>query len=77
MDVQRKITDELYKDCVGRTYRVLVERTGDHDDHLLAGRTENNIIIDFEGEPSLVGEFALVEITSASNRSVRGKLVNE
>ncbi|WP_249293418.1 tRNA (N6-isopentenyl adenosine(37)-C2)-methylthiotransferase MiaB [Fumia xinanensis] len=77
LDVQRKITDELYRDCVGRTYRVLVERTGDHDDYLLAGRTENNIIIDFEGDPSLVGEFAMVEIVSANNRSVRGKLVNE
>lgn len=75
LEVQRKITNELYQNCIGRTYRVLVERTGDQDDHLLTGRTENNMIIDFEGDPSLVGQFVLVEIASASNRSVRGRLV--
>ena len=36
--------------------------------------SENNIIIDFEGDPSMVGEYAEVEIVSASNRSVTGKI---
>lgn len=71
---QREITDELYKTCIGKEYRVLVERTADDDDSLLAGRTENNIIIDFKGDSSLVGEFVNVKIVSANNRSVIGEI---
>jgi tRNA-2-methylthio-N6-dimethylallyladenosine synthase len=71
---QREITDELYKEEIGKKYRVLIERTADDNGYLLAGRTENNIIIDFEGDPSMVGEYAEVEIVSASNRSVTGKI---
>lgn len=74
---QRKITEGIYQQYIGKTYRVLIERTGDHDDHLLAGRTGNNMIIDFEGEPSMVGEFAWVEIVSVSNHSVTGKLIHK
>ncbi len=71
---QREITDELYKEEIGKKYRVLIERTADDNGYLLAGRTENNIIIDFEGDPSMVGEYAEVEIVSANNRSVTGKI---
>ena len=74
--VQKEITNEIYKSCVGKSYKVLVERTSDNNEYILAGRTENNIIIDFEGDPSLVGEYAEVEIVSANNRSVLGKLKN-
>lgn len=72
---QRSITDELYKNEVGKIYRVLIERTADDDEYLLAGRTENNIIIDFKGDKSLVGKYADVKIVSANNRSVLGEMI--
>ncbi|MEG2597412.1 MAG: tRNA (N6-isopentenyl adenosine(37)-C2)-methylthiotransferase MiaB, partial [Oscillospiraceae bacterium] len=30
VDEQRKITESIYKECIGKTMRVLVERTGEH-----------------------------------------------
>ena len=41
---------------------------------ILSGRTSGNIIVEFAGEESLVGQFAQVKITEARNWILRGKL---
>ena len=58
---------------VGKTYRVLVENVTDKEG-ILSGRTSGNIIVEFAGEESLVGQFAQVKITEARNWILRGKL---
>ena len=41
----------------------------------LTGKSNEFIIVEFEGDTSLIGKFVEVEITEAMNWAVRGKLV--
>jgi tRNA-2-methylthio-N6-dimethylallyladenosine synthase len=59
---------------VGSVQRVLVERPSKKDARQLAGRTENNRWVNFDGPPSLIGRFADLLITDALPNSLRGRL---
>ena len=59
---------------VGTTVKVLVERASKKGDKQVAGRTENNRMVNFDGNHSLIGNFAEVEITQAQPNSLRGIL---
>ena len=76
--LQQRITEmeqEISKKMVGTVVRVLVEKVSVKDEKQVAGRTENNRIVNFDGDKSLIGNFAEVEITEAQPNSLRGKLV--
>jgi tRNA-2-methylthio-N6-dimethylallyladenosine synthase len=62
---------------VGTTQRVLVEGTSKKDPRQLSGRTENNRVVNFDGNQRLVGHFADVIITEALSNSLRGRVVTE
>jgi len=66
---------------VGTRQRVLVERPAKRDPRQLAGRTDNNRWVNFDGPEDdplgLINEFAEVEITQANPNSLRGRLVEE
>ena len=62
---------------VGTTQRVLVEGTSKKDPRQLSGRTENNRVVNFDGNQRLVGHFADVVITEALSNSLRGRVVTE
>jgi tRNA-2-methylthio-N6-dimethylallyladenosine synthase len=55
--------------------RILVEGPSKKDPQVLAGRTENNRVVNFDGHPRLVGRFAEVVITEVLSHSLRGRLV--
>jgi tRNA-2-methylthio-N6-dimethylallyladenosine synthase len=59
---------------VGTVERVLVERPAKKDPRQLAGRTENNRWVNFDGPATLIGRFADVVITEALPNSLRGRL---
>jgi tRNA-2-methylthio-N6-dimethylallyladenosine synthase len=59
---------------VGSAQRVLVERPSKRDARQLAGRTENNRWVNFDGPAGLIGRFADVVITEAMPNSLRGRL---
>jgi tRNA-2-methylthio-N6-dimethylallyladenosine synthase len=59
---------------VGSTQRVLVEGPSKKDPDQLAGRTENNRVVNFDGHPHLVGHFVDLQITHALSHSLRGRL---
>jgi tRNA-2-methylthio-N6-dimethylallyladenosine synthase len=59
---------------VGSMQRVLVERPSRRDAQQLAGRTENNRWVNFDGDASLIHRFVDVQITEAMNNSLRGRL---
>jgi len=59
---------------VGTRQRVLVEGTSKKDKHQLAGRTENNRVVNFDGHPRLIGQFVDVDVTQALSNSLRGRL---
>ena len=61
---------------VGRVERVLVERPSKKDARQLAGRTQNNRWVNFDGPARLIDRFAEVLITEALPNSLRGRLVS-
>ena len=66
---------EISKGMVGTTQRVLVEKTSKKDDKQLAGKTENMRWVNFDADPSRIGQFVDVVITEALPNSLRGRLV--
>ncbi len=66
---------DISQRMVGTAQRVLVDRPARKDGRQLAGRTENNRVVNFDGPPSLIGRFAEVAITEALPNSLRGRLL--
>ncbi|MDQ1243451.1 MAG: tRNA-2-methylthio-N6-dimethylallyladenosine synthase [Pseudomonadota bacterium] len=64
----------ISRGMVGSVQRVLVERPAKKHERQVAGRTENNRWVNFEGPPSLIGRFVDVVITEAMPNSLRGRL---
>jgi tRNA-2-methylthio-N6-dimethylallyladenosine synthase len=60
---------------VGTRQRVLVEGPSRKDRAELAGRTQNNRVVNFAGNARLAGNFVEIEITSALPHSLRGNVV--
>ncbi|MCX7961711.1 MAG: tRNA (N6-isopentenyl adenosine(37)-C2)-methylthiotransferase MiaB [Burkholderiales bacterium] len=60
---------------VGTTERVLVEGRSKKRAEELAGRTGCNRVVNFPGDPSLVGRYVEVRITGAAPHSLRGEIV--
>jgi tRNA-2-methylthio-N6-dimethylallyladenosine synthase len=60
---------------VGTTQRVLVERLSRKSTNEVAGRTENNRVVNFVGDLDMIGTFVDVKITEALSNSLRGELV--
>ncbi len=61
---------------VGTTQTVLVERPSRKDPGIMAGRTENNRVVNFRADRALIGEFVSVRITEALPNSLRGEFVD-
>ena len=59
---------------IGTTQRVLVEGVSKKDARELAGRTDNNRVVNFAGAPRLIGQFTDVVITAALSHTLRGKI---
>lgn len=55
---------------------ILVEGPSKKDPMQLAGRTENNRVVNFDGQPNMIGKFIDVTITEVLPNSMRGVLVS-
>ncbi|PID63676.1 MAG: tRNA (N6-isopentenyl adenosine(37)-C2)-methylthiotransferase MiaB [Gammaproteobacteria bacterium] len=76
--LQARITAQaaaISEAMVGKLQRVLVERPARRDESEVAGRTENNRVVNFPADSELIGQFADVRITEARPNSLRGELV--
>ena len=67
----RRISDSR----VGTVQRILVEGPSRKDASELMGRTECNRIVNFKGQPRLIGQMIDVTITQALPHSLRGEVV--
>jgi tRNA-2-methylthio-N6-dimethylallyladenosine synthase len=75
--LQRRIetlAQRYSRQLVGTVQRVLVEGPSRKDPRQLAGRTESNRVVNFDGAPSLIGQFVDLTITQALPNSLRGVL---
>ncbi len=62
---------------VGSTQRLLVTGFSKKDKQQLAGRTECNRVVNFDGGADLIGQFVKVSINEALPNSLRGRLVEQ
>lgn len=74
LEVQRQVSTEHYKRFIGRTMRVLADGTSKKKKGWLTGKSSEFIIVEFEGDSSLIGQFVDVEITDAMNWAVTGHI---
>jgi tRNA-2-methylthio-N6-dimethylallyladenosine synthase len=75
--LQARINEQaraISRAMVGSVQRVLVTGTSKKSARQLAGKTENNRWVNFDGDARLVGQFADVVITEALPNSLRGRL---
>lgn len=76
--LQQRITQqamEISREMVGTVQRILVEGTSRKNVMELAGRTENNRVVNFKGTPEMIGKFVDVEIVDVYASSLRGILL--
>ena len=76
LSLQREIASEHNKRFIGRTLRVLVDGESKRPGRLV-GKDNAFIIVEFPGDPSLIGTFQNVRITEARNWAVLGELAEE
>jgi len=78
--LQARIHQQSYRisqSMVGRVERVLVEGSSKKNPEQISGRTENNRVVNFIGDKSLVGQLVDVRITEALEYSLRAELISE
>ncbi|GGP22168.1 tRNA (N6-isopentenyl adenosine(37)-C2)-methylthiotransferase MiaB [Silvimonas iriomotensis] len=71
----QELADDVNRNMVGTVQRVLVEGISRKDSKQLAGRTDNNRIVNFDGHPRLVNSFVNVRVTAALPHSLKGEIV--
>ncbi len=74
LEVQEEIAAKRCASMVGQQERVLIEGVKEKTGELNA-RTSGNIIVEFQGDRSLVGSFQNVKITKARNWILKGELI--
>ncbi|MBS0356144.1 MAG: tRNA (N6-isopentenyl adenosine(37)-C2)-methylthiotransferase MiaB [Proteobacteria bacterium] len=76
--LQKRVEENAAKiseSMVGTVQRILVEGPSKKDPNELAGRTDNNRVVNFAGNPRLIGNFVDVSIVSALPHSLRGAII--
>ncbi len=69
--------DAISRAMSGTVQRVLIDGISWKDSSLLAGKTDNNRVVDVAGSERLIGCFVSVRITDASNpKRLRGEIIN-
>jgi tRNA-2-methylthio-N6-dimethylallyladenosine synthase len=61
----------------GSIQRVVVENISRKSESELAGRTENNRVVNFAGSPGMLGRYVEVRILSGTMHTLRGELVTQ
>ena len=75
-ELVNKQAEKLSEILPGSVQRVLVESVSRKNSQELAGRMDNNRIVNFAGSPGMLGRFVDVKITSAWAYTMRGEVVN-
>jgi tRNA-2-methylthio-N6-dimethylallyladenosine synthase len=76
--LQERIEEQsqaIGRGMLGTAQRVLVGGLSRKDSTELAGRTDNNRIVNFLGQPQLIGRFVDVTITAVMPHSLRGEIL--
>jgi tRNA-2-methylthio-N6-dimethylallyladenosine synthase len=78
--LQKAINDNIANISHSRlntVQRILVEGTSKRDSHELMGRTECNRVVNFVGQPRLIGQMVDVNITETRTFTLRGEVCTQ
>lgn len=74
--LQNELSAESNRQCVGKTYEVLVEGVSKRSKDQLFGRTEQNKVVVFDRGNNHIGDFIQVQITESSSATLKGIVIN-
>lgn len=75
LEIQREVSTENYKRFIGRRMRVLVDGVSKKRAGFVTGKSDEFIIAEFAGDPSMIGNFAEIEVTGSMNWAVTGRII--
>ena len=75
LEVVREVSGEVSARFQGQTKEVLVETVNDHMDGYVTGRMDNNLLVHFPGESTLIGKFVNVHLKEAKGFYYIGEMV--
>lgn len=70
-----EMADAISDSMVGTVQRVLVNGYSKKSNTQLCGRTENNRVVNFSGDASLIGNLHNIKITQAMSNSLQGEMI--
>ncbi len=73
--LQREISVENNRRFLGRTMQVLADGESRKRPGMLTGRSSENMLVEFAGDPAMIGCFVHVKITETHNGLVTGTLI--
>ena len=76
-DLQEKISASQMALHEGKNYKCYVYGKGKLNDNYVAARNDGNLIIEFEGDESLIGTFQRIKVIEPLTFVMRGELVKE
>ena len=74
IELQNRHSYESNKRDVGKTFKVLVEKTSRRSDRQLMGRNSQGKVIVFEADKSLIGQYVEVEVYDFTQATLLGRL---
>ena len=74
LELQTEIVYDLYQEMLGKSYSVLAEGESRSKPGVLIGHTDTNVLMEFPGDPSLIGRFVSVKAVRATKTAVIGEL---
>ena len=75
IDIMYDIFYKKNKECVGKTYEVLVEGISKNNSEILTGRTRGYKLVHFKGGKRNIGQLVNVKITGHNSFALEGELV--
>lgn len=75
--VQEKVSAENMKKYAGKTFKCFVYGKGKLGEHSLEARTDGNLIVEFDGDESLIGSFKNITVTEPLTYVLKGRLAEE
>lgn len=75
IEVQNQLSAEANRNCIGKTYEVLVEGFSKRSREQLVGRTEQNRVVVFNKGNHRIGDLVTVRITDSSSATLKGEEV--
>ena len=75
LEVQNEISKKKNLKYEGKVLEVLVEGSSKTDPNTLTGRTDTSKIVNFKGDPSLIGKYVPVKIIEAHTWSLNGEVI--